>query len=286
MTHAHHRHHHAAEPDWAAHAELLDLDAEVLHSYLSDVIAWIGEEATGLPVRRIADVGCGTGTGALALAGHFGQAEVTALDQSGELLARCRARARDIGVADRVRTVQADLDQAWPRLDAVDLAWASNSLHHLADPDRALTDLAGLLRAGGLLVVAELNSFPRFLPDDIGIGRPGLEARCHAVLAETAAEELPHLGSDWAGLLRQAGLIIQAERTFTIDLQPPLPAAAGRYARASLRRLRDGLDDRISADDQAALDTLLADDGPASLLRRGDLTVRAARSAWIARRTS
>ena len=93
-------------------------------------------------------------------------------------------KARVLGVADRVRAIQADLDAAWPAIDTVDLVWASSSLHHMADPDRVLTEVFAAIRPGGLLVVAELDSFPRFLPDDLGLGRPGLEARCHAVLAE------------------------------------------------------------------------------------------------------
>ena len=131
---------------------------------------------------------------------------MVALDMSVQLLQRLEAKARDLGVADRVRTVQADLDTSWPTIDTVDLAWASSSLHHMADPDRVLTGVFAALRPGGLLAVIEMASFPRFLPDDLGLGRPGLEARCHAVLAERQADELPHLGSDWGPRLSQAGL--------------------------------------------------------------------------------
>ncbi len=54
----------------------------------------------------------------------------------------------------------------------------------MSDPDRVLADVFATIRPGGLLVVAEMESFPRFLPDDIGFGHPGLEARCHAAAAE------------------------------------------------------------------------------------------------------
>ncbi|GII59230.1 hypothetical protein Pth03_76190 [Planotetraspora thailandica] len=37
-----------------------------------------------------------------------------------------------LGVADRIRTIQADLDQTWPALGPADLVWASASLHHMA----------------------------------------------------------------------------------------------------------------------------------------------------------
>jgi SAM-dependent methyltransferase len=280
----HHQHHPAAESDSAAMAEILDLDAEVLHSYLSEVIAWVHELAADLPRRRILDLGSGTGTGALALVQRFEGADVIALDISAQLLDRLRDKARALGVADRVHTVQADLDAPWPAIDAVDLVWASNSLHHMADPDRVLTEVFAALHPGGLLAVAEMNSFPRFLPDDLGLGRPGLEARFHAALAEGLAHELPHLGSDWASRLNGAGFTIEAERTFVIDLTPPLPASTGRYAQASLRRARSGLDGRVSADDLDTLDTLIHSDGPDSVLRRDDLTVRAARTVWVARR--
>jgi SAM-dependent methyltransferase len=279
----HHQDHSAAEADTAM-ADLLDLDAEVLHSYLSEVTAWIRQLAADPPPRRILDLGSGTGTGTFALLGRFEAADVIALDVSAEMLARLSSKARVLGVADRIRAVQADLDAAWPALDAVDLVWASSSLHHLADPDRVLAGIFTALRPGGLLVVAEMDSFPRFLPDDLSLGRPGLEARCHAVLAEQRAAELPHLGSDWGPRLSGAGFTIEAERAFVIDLASPLPAASGRYAQATLRRMRSGLDGQMSADDLAALDALIDSDGPDSVRQRGDLTVRTARTVWAARR--
>ncbi|MGH3158526.1 MAG: class I SAM-dependent methyltransferase [Streptosporangiaceae bacterium] len=278
--HAQHGHGAAGQADVAAMAELIDLDAEVLHGYLSDVMAWVGELAAGQPRRRILDVGSGTGTGALTLARRFEAADVTAVDVSASMLGRLGDKARDLGVAGRVRTVEADLDGAWPDVGRVDLAWASASLHHMANPDRVLGDIFGALNPGGLLVLAELEGFPRFLPDDVELGRPGLEARGRAALAE----ELPYLGSDWGPRLRQAGFAIVGERHFAIELKPPLPAAAGRYAQACLRRLRSRLDARMDAEDLAALDTLIDSDGPDGVLRRGDLTVWAERDVWVGSR--
>ena len=283
MESHHHQHHSAAETD-AAMAELLDLDADVMHSYQSEVTAWIHQLAGDRPPRRILDLGSGTGTGAFALLERFDHAEVIALDASAEMLHRLSSKARVLGVADRIRAVQADLDTAWPAIDAVDLVWASRSLHHMADPDRVLAEVFATLRPGGLLVVAEIASFPRFLPDDLGLGRPGLEARCHAVLAEWQAAELPHHGSDWGPRLSRAGFSVEAERPFVIDLAAPLPAASGRYAQATLRRIRSGLDGRMNADDLAVLDTLIDSDGPDGVRQRGDLTVRTARTVWAARR--
>jgi SAM-dependent methyltransferase len=264
-------------------AELLDLDAEVLHSYLSDVTVWVRQHAAVEP-RRVLDLGAGTGTGTTALARCFAGADVIAVDQSADMLARVRSRAAGLGLAGRVTTVQADLDGDWPATGPADVAWASNVLHELARPDRFLADAFAAVRPGGLLAVAEFGAWPRFLPDDLGLGRPGLEARCHAALeSEAAGPPTPH-GTDWAPRLAEAGFGPVTQRTFTIDLTPPGPPAAGRYARAYLQRIRPALDGRLDAGDRAALDTLIGSDGPDGLLRRADLRVRTTRTAWLARR--
>ena len=279
-----HRHHHgpdhAPDHDTDALAEMLDLDAEVLRDHFTEVTDWLHERAGGL-TRRIVDLGSGTGTGSLALAQRFPDADVVAVDQSAAMLDRVSEKARAHGLTGRIRTVQADLDAEWPALEPVDLVWAAASVHHLADPDRVLADVHATLRPGGLFAVNELDSFPYFLPEDLGVGRPGLEARCHAILREGLSHELPRLGSDWGPPLRKAGFAVEAGRSFVIDLRPPLPAATGRYARACLGMLRTGLGDRLDAEDRATLDTLL--DGDA-LLTRTDLSVRTTRTVWLAER--
>jgi hypothetical protein len=93
--------------------------------------------------------------------------------------------------------------------------------------------------------------------------------------------DMPHLGSDWGPRLAKAGFTVEAERQFVLDVTAPLPPATGRYAQASLRRMRTGLD-ALSDADRAALDRLI--DGPESVLHRDDLRVRAERTVWAARR--
>lgn len=49
---------------------------------------------------------------------------------------------------------------------------------------------------------------------------------------------------------------------------------------------RTGLHGQMSPGDLATLDVLIGSDGAAGVLRRGDLTVEAERTVWIARRPS
>jgi SAM-dependent methyltransferase len=253
-------------------AEMLDLDADVLHQHHRDLITWVSSLTPDRPL--IIDLGAGTGTGALALARQLPDAQVVAVDVSEPMLEHLQNKAHALGVADRIRTVQADLDQPWPALGPADLVWASASLHHMADPDRVLTQVLTALRPGGVLAVTELDSFPRFLPDEAGAA---LEERCHAALAEIRAEAGMHIGEDWGVRMTKVGFTVEAERRFDITLQAPLPAATGRYAQVSLQRMRHGLDGRLGANDLAALDAVAA-----GVLGRDDLTVRATRTVWLA----
>ncbi|MFI8006925.1 class I SAM-dependent methyltransferase [Streptomyces sp. NPDC086010] len=284
MTHAHpHASPHSSRPDADpdGQAEILDLDAEVLAGHIAAITAWLPAERAP---REIVDLGCGTGTGTFALLERFPEAHVTAVDMSAEHLRRLRDKACDAGVRDRVHTVQADLDAAdWPDLGTPDLVWASASMHHMSEPGRTLRSVHGLLAPGGLFAVVELAGFPRFLPENAPEEQPGLEERCHAASERHHAEHVSHRGADWGPMLTAAGFAIEGERTITVNIEGSQDPAIGRYALGSLQRLRHSAVDSLSPGDLAALDRLLDVDGPHSILRRGDLSVRTERSVWAAR---
>ena len=61
-----------------------------------------------------------------------------------------------------------------------DLVWASGSVHHAGDQQRAVDTLAGLLAPGGRLALAEGGLPLRCLPWEVGVGEPGLEIRLDA----------------------------------------------------------------------------------------------------------
>jgi SAM-dependent methyltransferase len=263
-------------------AELLDLDAEVFAEPLHAVRTDIGRLADA-PVRSILDLGAGTGTGAFGLLQHFPGAHAVAVDASEEMLERLSRRAEHLGLRDRVSTVCADLDDAVPDLEPVDLAWASASLHHLADPDRTLTQVVAGIRPGGLLAVVELAGFPRFVPEHTPGG--AAEARAHTLLAADRASDMPAMGSDWGRRLTRAGLVVERDRPIVIDPTRPPAARIGDYAAASLMRLREAVADRLERTDRESLDALL-DGGPGDVRHRDDLRVVTERRLWIARRSA
>lgn len=175
-------------------------------------------------------------------------------------------------------------------LGSADLIWTSNVVHHLGDQQAALDALAAAVRPGGLLAVVERGLSPRFLPRDIGIGRPGLLSRLEAANEErfTAMREaLPghaEAVEDWPAMLARAGLVPAGTRTFLTDLPAPLGATARAHLRDRLSRARETLDEWLAPEDILALDALLDDDSPRGVLHRPDAFYLTATTVHVGRR--
>ncbi len=169
-------HAHAHGPADPSLARMLDLDARILHGHQRELTAWVRRLARDTAGRVVVDLGAGTGTGTVALAWRFDRAEVHAVDASAAMLDRVTERAVVDGLADRIRTVHADLDADWPALPPADLVWASLVLHEVADPAGLLARVHDGLAPGGLLAVVEMDGPPRFLPDRLASTTPSLTA--------------------------------------------------------------------------------------------------------------
>ncbi|MFE1439540.1 methyltransferase domain-containing protein [Streptomyces sp. NPDC058739] len=285
-----HHHHDTTDIDWAEMGPLLESQAELFTPLYEHALAWLGKRQTdpGLVV----DAGSGPGVVACLLADTFPGARVVAVDGNEPLLERARARAERLGVADRFGTLAGELPDALGDLDyPADLLWASRSLHHLGDQRAALAEFAGHLAPGGTLALMEGGLPARFLPRDIGIGRPGLQDRLDAVESEWFARmraSLPGVvdeTEDWAALLASAGLKPTGTRTFLLDLPAPATDRARAYVAATLSRLREAMADALDAEDRATLDRLIDPADGASVHHRPDVFVLAAHTVHTATRT-
>ncbi|MFR0356111.1 class I SAM-dependent methyltransferase [Streptomyces sediminimaris] len=280
-------HHDHADIDWAEMAPLLESQAELFTPLYERAMNWLTDKQTepGL----IVDAGSGPGVVACLLAEAFPGARVVAVDGSEQLLERARARAGRLGVGDRFGTVTGDLPGVLEELDyPADLLWASRSLHHLGDQRAALAAFADRLAPGGTLAIMEGGLPARFLPRDIGIGRPGLQTRLDVLEEEWFAEMRAGLPDsvaeteDWPALMAAAGLRPTGTRTFLLDLPAPAGDRARGYVAATLSRLRDGFADRLDPTDRATLDRLLDPDDKASVHHRPDVFVLAAHTLHTA----
>jgi ubiquinone/menaquinone biosynthesis C-methylase UbiE len=143
------------------------LDGGLREAFLMKHIAAVSERAGRAP--RVLDVGCGEGHFAAALV-RCG-AEVVAVDVAAEPLRRARAShpALDLRLVEP--------EAALPLEDSsFDVVWAGETIEHVADTERWLSELRRVLRSGGMLLIStpEHGSLSRLWA---GLSRKAFEAR-------------------------------------------------------------------------------------------------------------
>ncbi|MFG2717710.1 class I SAM-dependent methyltransferase [Streptomyces sp. NPDC048416] len=285
--HGHDHGHGSADSDWDRIAPFLEGEAEALRPIYEQAAARVAELRPVAGIRRILDIGSGPGVVTCLLAEMFPAAEVVAVDSAPALLQRTRERAERLGLAGRVRVVQAEMPRQIGQLGQADLIWMGNSLHHIGDQGAAMKALSGLLRPEGALLLVEGGLPSRHLPRDFGIGVPGLEARMEiakeggfadmrAGLPDTKAEV-----EDWATLFVAAGLVPAGTRSYLADHPAPLGPAVRDLVIAGFARHRGPLASRLCPQDLATLDRLLDPTDPQGLANRPDVFLLAAKSVHI-----
>lgn len=112
-----------------------------------------------VPGQSVLDVGCGTGSLAIAAKRQVGpKGAVCGVDASPEMLARARAKSRKAGLEIDFRQAPA---QALPFPDAqFDVVLNTLMLHHLprASREQCVAEMKRVLRPGGRLVIVEFAS--------------------------------------------------------------------------------------------------------------------------------
>jgi ubiquinone/menaquinone biosynthesis C-methylase UbiE len=101
--------------------------------------------------KRVLEVGCGIGTDSINFA--RAGADLTAVDLSGESLHIAEQRADVMGVADRIRFVEANAEELGSALDGeqFDLVYSFGVIHHTPHPERALVQMRRLAAPGATL---------------------------------------------------------------------------------------------------------------------------------------
>jgi ArsR family transcriptional regulator len=161
----------------------------------------------------VADLGCGTGQTAAALAPHVRR--VVAVDQSAAMLKAAKKRTAGLG---NVELRQGSLEALPLEPACCDAALLLLALSYVADPLATLREAARILRPGGRLVVVDLLRHDR---DDfrreMGQERPGFD------------------GSELGKMMAEAGLVDARVRTLAPEPQAKGPALVLATASAAPR---------------------------------------------------
>lgn len=287
--HHDHTHHQAlGARDWATFARRLELEWQVAEPLLAQALDALSSAVGDAQVHRILDLGSGPGTASVALAKHFPDAQVTAVDASSELLSLIPARAANAGVADRVATMVADLEQPLDGVAAdgfVDVVWASMVLHHLQDLPEALRSIRRMLRPGGVLAIVEFGGHRRALPVGFDVGCDGFAERHAAAVRAGVEEHLPAgaMELDWPSLLSDADFQTVDRRDLVLHLEAPLDEPARQLVLHELETTRRMTDVRLDEQDLALQRALVDPDDPRFIAHRDDLPPDMSRTLLIAR---
>ena len=233
-SHGHHGHGH----EHGFNAESLRNNDALYAGVYLQAIDWLAIPANA----SVMEAGCGAGgftqllTEAIAPAGGT----VTAFDESAEMIEATRELMERGAYADSVRYQQGDIGKLPFDAGSFDLVWSSRTIHHLPDQLSAVRGLVGTLCAGGKLALREGSIRTRFLPDDIGLGAPGLEDRLdvafHRWFSSNVREGGVRYPYGWTHMLTEAGLGDVTARTFMLEALPPFKDVATSYMGRHLRR--------------------------------------------------
>jgi ubiquinone/menaquinone biosynthesis C-methylase UbiE len=102
----------------------------------------------------VLEVGCGTGSDAIALAQRVGhQGKVVAVDHSQAMLAQAIEATK--GLTLPIEFVKAEAQQLPFADQTFDGARVDRTLQHISDPQRAIAEMARVVRPGGAVVAME-----------------------------------------------------------------------------------------------------------------------------------
>ena len=105
-------------------------------------------------VRRVLDLGAGHGRTTVALAQALPDARITAVEIHAPFVERIARRARETGVADRVRAECGDMAKMDVAAGSIDLIWAEGSIYAIG-MERALAMWRPWLRPGGCVAFSD-----------------------------------------------------------------------------------------------------------------------------------
>lgn len=105
---------------------------------------------------QVADIGCGTGSQTLSLASVLRKSRFTTVDLFPEFLQRLRNRWAELGLEDRLTTVEASMDQLPFDKEQFDLIWSEGSIYNMGF-DSGIRYWRKFLKPGGCLAVSEVT---------------------------------------------------------------------------------------------------------------------------------
>jgi 2-polyprenyl-3-methyl-5-hydroxy-6-metoxy-1,4-benzoquinol methylase len=199
--------------DWGDQDPILFVGTERFFrpGYLGNLVsAWIpaldGVEAKLKRGARVADVGCGHGASTILMAQSYPQSQFVGVDTHAASVETARRRARDAGVADRVRF---EIGRAQDFSGSgYDLVAVFDALHDMADPGGAARHIRQVLAKDGTWLLVEPYATDKVETNHNPVGRVFYGASTVFCVPNSMAGHGPALGAQ-AGEARLRAVVVE-----------------------------------------------------------------------------
>lgn len=101
------------------------------------------------------DVGCGTASLLVTLAGAAEAGRLAGLDYSPSMVAHAQRKLAGLGLAERISVSEGDAEHPPFAPGSFDIVTCCNSFHHYPHQEAVIRQFASLLRPGGMLVLID-----------------------------------------------------------------------------------------------------------------------------------
>ncbi|WP_329241839.1 methyltransferase domain-containing protein [Actinoallomurus sp. NBC_01490] len=216
-----------------------DNDASTVEEATNRLTDMVMEGVAPRPGQHILDIGCGIGNPAMRLLNAH-KVSVHGITVSQVQVAEATARAGREGMSDRATFQYADAADM-PFVDAsFDAAWAIESMAHMDDCERMLSETARVLRPGGRLAIVDVIRRDPVAPERQG----DVDAICRLFALHTL--ETVDRYEQW---LKAQGFVDVRVRDIGDHVMPRTGMAMARAVEAK----RDELVDLVGAEQADAL---------------------------------
>ena len=120
---------------------------------------------SGTREEKIADIGCGTGGQTITLARNT-EAHITAVDIFPEFLDRLNSRAQELGLEERIDTLQESMDSLSFADRQFDLIWSEGAVYNIGFR-KGVEQWSRFLKPGGCMALSEITWLTASRPKEL-----------------------------------------------------------------------------------------------------------------------
>ena len=220
---------------------------------------------------RVLDSPCGDGFYTNLFARHMRTGTLVAADLSPAYLEHARASVRGGTQGPEVRFQEADAYNLPFEDNSFDLVWCAQSMISLDDSQRAVAEMARVLKPGGRLAVLETDEFHSVLlpwPVRLELAfQKALRERCERKYGSGAKfAQSRKLRTQFLA----AGLTPAGKRTIVADRVAPFGVPVREFLSCHFEDLRKFVEPELTPEERAEFAKLTSTDDPASLLNGAD----------------